>query len=66
MGVPAFDPTGVTPCGWMGLNPADPDCDPGGGGGAAPLVGVDAPLSFPLEEEEGVGRKAMGRITALP
>ena len=43
------------------------------GCGVAGLVGVEAPLSLPLlpwnadpPQPTGVGRKAMGRITALP
>ena len=42
------------------------------GCGVAGLVGVEAPLSLPLlpwnadPPPTGVGRKAIGRITALP
>ena len=41
------------------------------GCGVAALVGVEAPLNMPLlpwnaDPPTGVGRKAMGRITALP
>ena len=45
--------------------------EPGGCGVHEAFVGVEAPLNLPLlpwnaDPPTGVGRKAMGRITALP